>query len=80
MPKRVSTRASLGFRIFSPGMRNRSKISTSAPAMAMATAAPTLVEERNTGPHTMAAMLPKNSTKIKASMTKPFFVFTGFSV
>ena len=31
------------------------------------------------GPTIATAKLPKNSTKISASMAKPFLVFTGFS-
>ena len=80
MPNRVNTSASLGFKIFRPAMRNRSKMNTTTPSTTMATARPTLEELTNTGPQTAAAMLPKSSSKIRASMAKPFLVFTGFSV
>lgn len=39
-----------------------------------------LVDQKARGPHTARAMLPKNSTRISASMAKPFLAFTGFSV
>ena len=46
----------------------------------MATARPALEELTNTGPQTATAMLPKSSSRIRASMAKPFLAFTGFSV
>ena len=80
MPNRVSTNASLGFKIFKPGMRNKSSKNTSEPTTIKATARGKLFSHSRMGPAMATARLPKNSTKISASMAKPFLVFTGFSV